>query len=55
MYKIPSQQIENRIIGCRIETTRSDGHLDSVEMLSEESQVIASDGFTYEHPTSPDN
>ena len=35
-YKIPSQQIENRNIGCRIETTRSDGHLESMEMLSEE-------------------
>ena len=35
-YKIPSQQIENRNIGCRIETTWSDGHLESMEMLSEE-------------------
>ena len=35
-YKIPSQQIENRNIGCRIETTRSNGHLESMEMLSEE-------------------
>ena len=35
-YKIPSQQIENRNIGCRIETTRSDRHLESMELLSEE-------------------
>ena len=35
-YKIPSQQIEKRNIGCRIETTRSDGHLESMEILSEE-------------------
>ena len=35
-YKIPSQKIENRNNGCRIETTRSDGHLESMEMLSEE-------------------
>ena len=34
-YKILSQQIENRNIGCRIETTRSDGHLESMELLSE--------------------
>ena len=32
-YKIPSQQIENRNIGCRIETTTSDRHLESMEML----------------------
>ena len=31
-YKIPSQQIENRNIGCRIETTRSDRHLESMEL-----------------------
>ena len=35
-YKIPSQQNENRNIGCRIETTRSDRHLESMELLSEE-------------------
>ena len=35
-YKIPSQQIENRNIGCRIETTRSNRHLESMELLSEE-------------------
>ena len=35
-YNIPSQQIENRNIGCRIETTRSDRHLESMELLSEE-------------------
>ena len=35
-YKIPSQQIENRNIGCRIETTRLDRHLESMELLSEE-------------------
>ena len=35
-YKIPSQQIENRNIDCRIETTRSDRHLQSMEILSEE-------------------
>ena len=35
-YEIPSPQIENRNIGCKIETTRSDKHLESMEMLSEE-------------------
>ena len=35
-HKIPSQKIENRNNGCRIETTRSDRHLESMEMLSEE-------------------
>ena len=35
-YKFPSQQIENKNIGCRIETTRSDRHLESMELLSEE-------------------
>ena len=35
-YKNPSQQIENRNNGCRIEITRSDRHLESIEMLSEE-------------------
>ena len=35
-YKIPSRQIENKNIGCRIETTRSDGLLESMEILSEE-------------------
>ena len=38
-YKIPSQQIENRNIGCRIETTRSDRHLESMELLSEELNI----------------
>ena len=38
-YKIPSQQIENRNNGCRIETTRSDRHLESMEMLSEELNI----------------
>ena len=33
-YKISSQQIETRKIGCRIETTRSDRPLESKEMLS---------------------
>ena len=35
-YKIPSQQIETKNIGCRIRTTRSDRPLESMEMLSEE-------------------
>ena len=35
-YNIPSQKIENRNNGCRIETTRSDRHLESMERLSEE-------------------
>ena len=35
-FKIPSQQTETRNIGCRIETTRSNRPLDSMEMLSEE-------------------
>ena len=33
-YKIPSLQLETRNIGCRIETTRSDRRLESMEMLS---------------------
>ena len=41
-YKIPSQQIENRNIDCRIETIRSDRHLESMEMLSEELNLRSS-------------
>ena len=33
---MPSQQIETRNIGCRIETTRSDRPLESMELLSGE-------------------
>ena len=35
-YKIPSQQFETKNIGCRIKTTRSDRHLESMEIFSEE-------------------
>ena len=35
-YKIPKQQNENRNIRCRIETTRSDRHLESMGMFSVE-------------------
>ena len=41
-YKIPSQQIENRNNGCRVETTRSDRHLESLRLNLRLSQVADS-------------
>ena len=55
-YKIPSQHIGTRNIGCKTNTSRSDRTLivHGNVIRGIESQVILSEGFTHEHPTSPD-